>query len=359
MGKERRMRINRKNFRKKIDRIVVLAILLVVIAGCKKGTETEVGDSKAPTQEKGKVEIQQVQGVPINSIFMKVGNEKVAYSEVLAYIYFLKKTYEPRLGKAIWDFELDEKEKFQDYAKNEIIKNITQIKIINQKAEELEIQLSYEEKNLVSEMAKKYFSSISKEDQEAYALTKESIEQIYMENQLSNKVFNISTNEVDTNITDAQAKQIHIQYLLVMTSGEDKNGNKLNYTEKKLEDSYARAKKLLEEVKDRDDFYNFAQANTDDKVVELTFGEDDMPEEFGGVGLKMKTGEISDIIEADSGYYILHCVSDFDQEATRSKKEEIIYERENKVFQATYKEWSEDFKVILDNEKWSRIEFVN
>ena len=46
----------------------------------------------------------------------------------------------------------------------------------------------------------------------------------------------------------------------------------------------------------------------------------------------LKTGEISNIIEASDGYYIIYCVDDYNEDATLEKKEEVIDERQSEKF---------------------------
>ena len=67
----------------------------------------------------------------------------------------------------------------------------------------------------------------------------------------------------------------------------------------------------------------------------------------------MQTGEISEVIEGEQGYYILYCVNQEDEEATRQRKEEIIQERQTAMFMDKYSQWMQGKKVDINQSFWN------
>jgi len=66
--------------------------------------------------------------------------------------------------------------------------------------------------------------------------------------------------------------------------------------------------------------------------------------------------EISGIV-ADSGkYYILKCINDYDEEATRLRKEEMIQEKKNEAFHTSYQMYKSDHPLTGDKEFWDSLE---
>ena len=292
------------------------------------------------------------------SALMIVGDENVTYEEAFAYIYMLKQQYETGMGEEIWDFQVGEGVSFQEYAKKQIIEEVTQLKIIAQEGEKLGIVLDEDEWIEAKNMASDFMKMVSEEDAKKYYLTEELMTNIYAEHILAEKVYEVSTNEIDTNIPDEEAKQITIQYLAVLTSGTDRNGNKVEMTDEEKKQAKKKAKNLYKKAKDLDiSFYAFADANTDAKEVEITFGKNNIPEDFGEEAMKLKTKKMSKLIAGKNGYYIVYCVSDFDEEATLAKKEEIIAQKQDKLFREKYKEWSQGYKLILSTAVWNEVEF--
>lgn len=291
-----------------------------------------------------------------DSNVIKVGSEQVTYREVLIYLLQLKNKYEPTAGSEIWDRKVSDTETFGDQAKQELIDEITELKVIKQQAKQLDIELSSDETLEVSASVKEYMGNITKEDQEKYGITEEMVQKVLEENYLAQKVYNIATNEVDTNISDDEAKQIKVEMLEVMTNGTDKDGTKIELDKDQKKDAKKRAEQLRKQATKEEDFAGFATANTDASKVDLTFGKGDYPQ-LEEAAFALKQGEISKVIETDEGYVILKLISAFDEEATNAKKESIIEQAQNKLFAEKYKAWSGEYKVTQDTSKWNAITF--
>ena len=88
-----------------------------------------------------------------------------------------------------------------------------QTKIISQQGENLDIHLTEDEIWEAKSMASKFMKTVSEEDATEYSLTEELMTGIYEEHILTQKVYEIVTNEVDTNISDKEAKQAAKEYL--------------------------------------------------------------------------------------------------------------------------------------------------
>lgn len=344
-----------KNRMKKIS--ILILIILLFFTACKG--KKSIGNDLVNSVTKSKNSDLQKDGeLTPDSVVITVGDEAVTYKEALIYIYQLKEEYEPNLGENIWSFDTGNGITLEAYAKNQVIDNLIKLKTICQEAKRQEITLTDDEIMEISNMATSYLENITIEDQTKYGITKELIQKVYEDNQLASKMFDISTNDVDTDISDEEAKQIKIQYLTILTNGQDKNNNTIKMDKKQSEKAYQKIKELRKTAKQVENFQRFAETNSDSKETEIIFGEDDKPAEFGEEALKMKTGKLSKVIKGDSGYYILYCVNDFDKDATMAKKEEIILEQQNKEFEEKYKEWEKDYKIAISTTLWEQIKLV-
>lgn len=291
------------------------------------------------------------------TIVMSVGDISVTYEEVLFYIYYLKQQYEPSLGEGIWDCEFEEGKTFEEYAKEKIINQITELKVICQQAKSQNIELTDDEIQETQDLVAEYMQTIDNGLAQSFGITEELVKNVYKDNLLANKMFDITTSKVDTNISDEEAKQITIDYLVVLTKGVNKEGKTIDMSEEEKTEAKKFAKKLRKEAKAADNFYLFAEANSDLEQIQVTYGAENQPKEFGAKGLEMETGKLSNVIEGSDGYYIIYCESDFDEDATMQKKEDIISEKQSEVFERAYTEWSKDYKVVVATTLWEQIEF--
>lgn len=334
----------KKTAYKRIVFSILMILLLFSLTACGDAEENVNIDGNAKELAEGAL--------------MVVGDESVTYEEAFAYIYMLKQQYEPGMSENIWDFQIEEGVTFEDYVKEQIVDELTQVKIICQQGKKLGIELDEDEMQEAKNMAANFMETVSEEDAEEYRLSEELMASVYADHILAEKVYEISTNEVDTNISDEEAKQITVQYLMVMTKGTDENGNQVDMNDEEKKQAKKKAKALYEDAKDLStSFYSFADAESDVATVEITFGKNDMPEDFGEAAMKLKTDEMSKLITGENGYYIVYCVSDYDEDATLAKKEEIIAKAQDELFRQKYAEWSEKCKLIISTKVWDEIEF--
>lgn len=289
-----------------------------------------------------------------NSIVITVGDTGVKYSEVQNYCYLMKKQYEGSFGNKIWDYTVDDSKTIGDEAKEEIINMITQLKIICATAEEENVSLTNDEKDEALQKAEEIIETATEEDKQKYFLSVQGMSDLYQENALANKMFYIATDDADTEVTDDEARQIKIQYLQVMTKGTNLNGTKIELNEKEKSEALNRAKLLQTEAKGVEDFLEFAKENTDSTSTELTIGKDSTDIDTAAVtaAFALEKGGMSEVIETDTGYYIIYCVENNDEDATYARREEIIKERQTKMFKEKYAKWLGDYEVNISQSFW-------
>ena len=329
--------------RKKRYWITLLSLCIItVLVGC-NSTKSKVGKTSDTDSES-------------ETILMAVGEETVSMEEAKAYVYFLKHQYEGSTGNVIWDYKL-EGQTLSDYAKEQIQNLLTQIKILKQEAKKQGIELMQDEIEEARTDAIDYMSQLSKKEKEETGLTEDILTTIYSENILANKVFEISTNDVDTNISDDEVKQITIQYLMVMTKGTDKNGNTVDMTLEEKKKAKSKAKNLWKDAQETTNFLTLAESNTDAKDAELTFSKADAPNDLKEEAFRLKSGEMSNLFEGENGYYIIYCVNDDDEDATAKRKEELIMERQKASFEDKFAKWSSDYEIVISNTLWDEINF--
>ncbi|BBF44771.1 foldase protein PrsA precursor [Lachnospiraceae bacterium KM106-2] len=338
-----------RRIRKMICISGVSCLVALSAAGCSKNNTNSESQAKAEDDKS-------TGSVSFDDQMMKVGDKSVSYREVMIYMLQLKNNYESGIGSEIWNFQVDKNNTFSDVAKDEIVSQITELKVIAQQAEKLNIKLNKDEIDEINGNVVNYLKNVTKEDQKKYGITEDVVYQVLSDNYLAEKVFSISTNEVDTNISDDEAKQVKLQQLYVITNGQDKNGTTISMNEKDKKAALKRAKDLLKKAKKTDDFLSFAKSNSDIAEIELELGKGDN-KEIESQAFALKKGKLSDVIETSQGYVILYCVNPFDEDATASKKEEIIASRQNEVFRAKYKNWSKEYKVDVNSVKWNKIQF--
>lgn len=287
-------------------------------------------------------------------LMMMVGDTKVYYNEAMIYLKSAEQKYENEYSQDIWDVDIYGNGKtFDRLLKDEIMKQITELKIIKDQADKQGIILSEEEQAKAKAYAKEHYEGLAVKDIDQYFITEVLLEEVYGDNILANKVFETKTINVDSNVPDETAKQITIQHILINKKG--------NTASEDSEQAYQKVQNLLEQAEETEDFRTLAEANSEADVTEYTFGRGEGPEEYSDsfeqAAFTLKTGEVSNIISTDYGWHILYCVTDFNEDATIQVKENIIEQRRNVMFAELYSEWSTEYDVVVNSEAWNTVSF--
>lgn len=338
MGKRRK----KKNAKLWIKVALFFAVFIAVIALFFRGTEEK--EKKTVWQE---------------GSMLRIDDTQVDYREGLIYLNAVQEEYEQYYGSDIWKYAVDSRgNTMGEIIKQQVLDQIIYIKVVCKKADELAIVLSEEELLQVEEQTKQYMDKIKGSDLILHGINMDIARRIYADNLLARKTFEVTTLNVDTNIPDEEAKQSRFQTIAVRTYKIDASGKRVSYEGNELTELLSRVEALRSQALTGENFYKLATANTEDStMLEITGGEGDFPEEYESIVLGLKAGQVSEVIETTDYFYIFYCVTEFDEDATQAKKEEIISLRQEEEFERFYKEWKEQTPMEVNEEVWNAIGF--
>lgn len=322
--------VNKRNriLYKKLVALCVAGVLSLTAAGCSGSSEVMSDGSGGAVEQAGDVEGEQL--TP-DSVVVSVGDEKATYRELQVYMYILKAKYQDVFGSQVWDYKLDNEHTMSEIATEQVINMITEMKVISRQASELGIELSGDEREDIRRFAKSLYDKASEEDVKKYYLDIETITNVYCENEIANKVYDSCITGIADSISENDAKQITVQYIFVRDDG----------SKKKLKE----VKAMRKGAKAARDFLAYAQSHTEGEETQVTFGPGEMGEEFTTAAMSLKAGQISDVVKASDGYYIIYCVNDNENELTLQKKEQMIADAQKANFEKQYNEWAANYQV--------------
>ncbi len=331
--------------KRRIAAVLLVCGLLMTAAGCKEG-------KKGPEPTIGG-DITQY----MNDAVVTVDGVSVSYREAMLYLQSTKQEYEGAYGGEIWQYMLNKDgTTLGEWVKNQTLEQIIYIKIVCSQAEKLGIELDSEEKKMVNERTEAYMAKAEYTSLALYGIARKDVERVYTDNALAQKIYDSVTLNVDTDISNEEAAQKHLQSMMLKNYHEDELGNRTPLTVLELIAALDRFDALYEEAKTTKDFYSLAYANTENReYLDIQVGEGDLPDEFSAA-YELKTGEAMQI-RAGDGYYIFYCVSEYDEDATIAKKEELIALRQEEAFKELYETWRTGAEIEINEVLWKAIGF--
>lgn len=289
-----------------------------------------------------------------DTVIAKIGETELDSREVMLYLLAAKEEAEILYGPDIWNYVLDtEGTTYADKQKEAVLEELISLKIISSKVDELNIDVNTDDDRFAVDCTADFINRVGRVNLNLYNITDDIIKQMYVDNLTATKVYENITLWVDTNVSDEEARQVSVQYIYLKNYTISEDGSHTEYSETNKQDTYEKALTLLETGKTKSNFADYAKLNTESATgVEMTVGRGELSEELEDVVFALDSKRFSDVITAEDGYYIFYCVNRCDEDATALRKEEIIVERQQKLFNETYEKWKSETEIIINEPLW-------
>ncbi|MCR5797713.1 MAG: hypothetical protein K6G63_07325 [Eubacterium sp.] len=288
-----------------------------------------------------------------------VENQYNAYSSIYQQLY----------GSTYWEME-DADGKGRDgssAAKKQIMDTIKQETVLSMEAKALGYSLTDAEKKPLQDQAKKFVDGLTDNQKKLDGLDTKTIEKVLERSALADKYRNIilsesgfKEDEVKATVDKKEFRQYDLQYYMISNTKDDKDVDKA--TKAKNFKAMQELKKKAEKTKD---FSKLVLATTGAGAVSASaISGDSVSAEESGINamqtekiiakdinessfldkktrkqlIKMKKGEISDVIEGSDGYYLVRMDNDNSTEAYDQECESVVNEEKDNKVKAKLKE---------------------
>ena len=288
----------------------------------------------------------------------RVGDEICGKPEMMVFLTAMQTEYEKVYGEEIWNTSLDGVT-LEAYVKDKVLEKAAQIKSMYLLAKSKGIELEDQEKSIAEAAAKDYCGQLSAEQKEALGITEETVQALFEEYAMANKVYLMITGDVNPEISDDEARIVTIQHVLIRTGSKDAEGNWVEFKTAQKDAAYEKAQKVLEEAKEgKKSFEEIASHYSEDPNLTYSFGKGEMDPAIESVAFQLETNEISNVVESSGGYHVIKCINTFDSEETQNNKEKILEERRNEAFGQEYEAFVEGLTKKLNESTWEEVELL-
>ena len=384
--------------KKLVKKTAVTALAGVMAAGMLSGCGEQKMDGAKTVATVDGTEI------PLGVVSLLARQEQ-AYMEAMYASYMGGYSFE------IWDKEADT-ESGQTYGEQTVEECLNQIElmyILKAKAADYGVEITEEDKTAIAEAAASFMAANSEETIETLGVTEEQVKTLLELQTYQERMYDPVVADVDREVSDEEAQQSAFTYVSVLIDdGSDEEGTEevieeteevSEETEETEEDAEAadaedvaeteedaeaadaeadadteeaaedgteaadaqkeKLQKVLDAMKDDPEADMDEAAKDVDETMSALSGtftthenEDDTsayPDEVLEVLRGLKEGEVCDeIIETDTYYYIVRLDEEFDEEATETKKESIISDRESDLYTETTEQWMDDAEIKVE-----------
>lgn len=277
-------------------------------------------------------------GLKKDEIF-RISEKSCTLPEFMIYLTNMQNQYEAVYGREIWNAK-GEGASLEQEAKEQVLAELAQVKAMALLAQAKGTVLDEKETERVAAAAKEYFASLNETEISAFGADERLIGQMYTEYALSARVYREIVENVNPEISDDEARTITVLAIRIKEREQ--------------------AQTICREAKQEGaDFEALAEANSEDRNISYSFGKGEMEEAIETAAFDLGKDEVSDVIEADDGFYVLKCVSTFDEAQTRINKEKILEERRNEAFNSEYDTFVNSLVRQLNDELWKSVTLIH
>ncbi len=231
--------------------------------------------------------------------------------------------YERVYTDQIWEVVLEDGRTFETYLLDQVEEFLTNLRMMNQLAAQRGFVLTSAEQTRLQTLASAYYQGLTAEDKAFTGATEEDVLGLYEDYYLANKVVGSLTDGIDLEVSDSEAKVISVRMIQISSR-------------EAAEAVYRRVNQ------EESDFLTVAQETSEGEQIERQLGRGELPQAVEDAAFALASGEMSPLIECGGWFYIIQCVSDYEEEATQLRKTRIYEERKNQVFRQIYTQFEAD-----------------
>jgi foldase protein PrsA len=268
------------------------------------------------------------------STVIKINKEKCDISIAKLYLCNYRSLYGSEYGLKLWESDDGD---LLSYAKDVTIQELSYIICMDLLAAEQEMSLDDEEKELCDAAASEYYDSLTDEEISFMGISEWTLKGAYEDYALAEKLYNKLTEGTDEEVSDDEARVVHVQQIIV------KDEDTADEIEKKLEAG--------------SDFEAVAAAygKTDD--LDQMIARDEYPQEVENIVFNLDDDEVSERIDTDDGYYFVKCINRFEEELTEQNKVIIRERRQKEQFEASYEQFVDEATFQINKSLWEEVNF--
>ncbi len=328
-----------KGLRKRIIALAAVAALAMTsLVGCAGVKDSEiaatVGDSK----------------ITAGMFNFYARYQQPSYEEY--YVSYMDYQQQQQLGSVMYETVMDWNQKQEDGTtlaetyKKDIMTTLQNFSILEDHMEEYEVTLSEEELAAIDAAADAFDKANADEVKEKVSADKATVKEVLRLMTIGEKMYQAIIATADTEVSDEEAAQKKMQYMSFPTTKTAEDGTSSEMTEDEIAAVKTEADTFLAGATANGNLEAYAkEAGKQSSALTFDAENTSLPEEVIKAADALEEGAFSEVIETESGYYVVQLTSLLDREATDTEKDNIVKERQSEKYTETLEGWTKDTEI--------------
>ena len=307
-------------------------------------------------------------GNPVNddAVFATLDDTKITMGVANFFAKYQQVMYDTSFmgyyGEDMWNNDLyGNGSALKEDVKNNVAEDLQKLYLLKAHMEEYGISISEDEEAALDKAVDNFIADNSKAAiRQIGAENKENAIEMLRLRTIEKKMRDRIIQDADTTVSDEEAAQRTFSYLQISTAAHtDENNNQVEYTEeekaglKTVAEGIAASSPETFETAVTDSGYTLNTASYGSAEDENASMDKAVLEAADA----LTEGQISGVVETDSAYYVLRLDKAFDEEATASKREELIKEKQENYYTDVIDGWKDESKWEINESEWEKVTF--
>lgn len=263
-----------------------------------------------------------------------LNGQECSREEAMIYLCNYKNLYGTAYGIDIWQYDFEDAS-LEEYVKAVSLAELTRIFTMASLAEEQNISLDGEERELAENIAREYYESLEAEEIDFMGIREKDVRKACLRYGLAKKLYHTLSDGVVREVSDDEARVIRVQQIIVTD----------------LETAGTVSARLAK----GDNFETLANSYNQEIETEVTVARGDYPTQVEEVAFNLGNNAYSDMIATENGYYFIKCLNKFEEELTEENKKNILLQREKQQFEEKYQAHAAQVEFVMNEEIWQEL----
>lgn len=270
--------------------------------------------------------------------------------------------YTAYFGEDVWNSDpYGNGATMQDNLKDSVIGSIEDMYVLKNHMDDYGVALSEEDQTAIKTAAADFMSVNTDDALEAMGATEDIVEEYLTLVTIQTRMREAIIVDADTNVSDEEANTSDYSYVVISkTSYKDADGNTVDYTDEEKADLADTVKKFQSAattvtLEDAADEFGYT-VSTGSFASDNTTLDADVLAALQGL---TEEGQVSDVVETDSSYYVLRLDTITDADKTEQHRQEIIGNRQSELYSKVLQGYKDEAEWVLNEKVWKTVTFDN